>query len=141
MRIQFQLELFKDSADFIRSRKALLHLMEALTQINARYLRENKSKLPTLYGSGVLYRREPGTEIWKDVPNILSDGHGDCEDLACWRIAELRGIGIAAQPYVKWKRKRHHALVIHPNGKVEDPSLALGMNGKTPTHKPVYVER
>lgn len=141
MNITFQIEIFKNSADFQRSRKALLHLMEALININLRYLRDNSKKLPTLYGSGVLYKKEPKTEIWKDIPTILADGFGDCEDLACWRAAELRLVGIKAGPYVKWRKKKHHALVLLPNGKVEDPSKALGMNGRPPVFKPVYVER
>lgn len=68
----------------------------------------------------------------------------NCEDLACWRVAELREApfhfkngrkvagGVKAKPFAKWRRAptgafHYHALVLRPDGNLEDPSLTLGM--------------
>jgi len=93
----------------------------------------------------------------------------NCEDLACYRVAELRELpyhyertatwdksrtevadprypqqggtfsgwkkiagGIRAKPFAKWRRGpkgnyHYHALVYLPDGRLEDPSLVLGM--------------
>ena len=140
--ITFDIVLFKDKQDSQRSKKAMLYLLEALSQVNLTWLQ----KYPTLplYKTRVVYEAEE-TEIWKDVPNVLNDGYGDCEDLACWRVAELRKAGIAARPYISWRTMpsgavRFHALVLRPDGRIEDPSLALGMHGKI-TRRPVFVKQ
>jgi hypothetical protein len=57
----------------------------------------------------------------------------NCEDLACWRAAELRvRYGIKAVPTFIWKVRPaggylYHIQVKLPDGRVEDPSRALGM--------------
>lgn len=57
----------------------------------------------------------------------------NCEDLACYRVAELReNEKVKAKPYAKWRRGpegnyHYHALVWLPDGRLEDPSLVLGM--------------
>ena len=57
----------------------------------------------------------------------------NCEDLACWRAAELRvRYNIAARPSFLWRRKPtgsylYHIQVKHPDGRTEDPSRRLGM--------------
>lgn len=69
----------------------------------------------------------------------------NCEDLACYRVAELRESeahrlpdgkvvrgGVKARPFAKWRRGsqgqfNYHALVLRPDGRIEDPSLVLGM--------------
>jgi hypothetical protein len=138
--ITFSLKLFGSKKDRDRSRRCVLWLMEALCQINKTYL--STHKMPSLYGSDVVYEIE-NSENWKDVYNILKDGYGDCEDLACWRVAELQLIGVAARPYIKWKKTRgtwlYHGLVWHPGNKIEDPSLALGMGEKI-TRKPIFIK-
>jgi hypothetical protein len=141
MQICFDVLAFQAKNDFLRSRGALLHLLEALVRINLSFLRANSIKIPTLYDSKVVYKREPKTEIWKDIPTTLKAGGGDCEDLAAWRCAELRFAGIAARPYIKWRKKQHHALVLLPDGRIEDPSLALGMNKHEIVRRPVFVPR
>lgn len=141
MQIKFDIAAFRARDEFLRSRGALLHLLEALVRINEAFLRENARTTPSLYGSRVIYKREPNTEVWKDIPTVLAAGWGDCEDLASWRCAELRFAGIAARPYIKWRKKQHHALVLLPDGRVEDPSLALGMNGHEIVRRPIFVPR
>ncbi len=57
----------------------------------------------------------------------------NCEDLACWRAAELRvREGILAEPTFIWKLRPnggylYHILVRYPDGRIEDPSRTLGM--------------
>lgn len=138
--IVFKVDLFGDKGESTRSRRSLLFMMEALASHNILWLLNHPST-PYLYESSVIYRPEVG-ETWKDIFYILADGFGDCEDLACWRIAELRHAGINARPYIKWvvrdSKTRMHALVRWPDGRVEDPSRALGMNGPI-IRAPVFV--
>lgn len=138
--ITFSLRLFESKADKDRSRRCILWLMESLCQINKTYLMSHK--IPPLYKTDVVYSVERN-ENWKDVYNIIKDGFGDCEDLSCWRVAELQLVGIAARPYIKWRKRKdvwlYHALVWHPGNKIEDPSLALGMRGKI-VRQPIFVK-
>lgn len=89
---------------------------------------------PRLYDSGVRYRREPmGSERWQTAEETLMLGHGDCEDLASWRAAELRvsGEDVRATPVLKRVRPGlMHCLVRRGDGSLEDPSRRLGMKGK-----------
>jgi hypothetical protein len=148
--IVFKLKLFRGPGDFERSKETLLWLLEALCRANQGHLEQ--FPYPPLYQSGVRYQRENGTEEWLDIPTIIEAGWGDCEDLACWRVAELRMKGVHASPYVKFRRTdgvyHFHALVgvyaevpdseleVSDSGitmpefrlvKIEDPSLRLGM--------------
>lgn len=148
--ITMRLALFTDERnerDVRRSRKAMLWLLEALVQINMHYIRVHRP--PPLYETDVVYRPERFAENWQDIPNVLSNGFGDCEDLATWRVAELRCAGINARPWLVWRDKprptnarrgaRFHAVVMLPGGRIEDPSLALGMDNHPITRRPVYV--
>lgn len=90
---------------------------------------------PLLYRSGVRYRREDPRvrEEWRTVPEVLRRGEGDCEDLACWRAAELvvSGEDLAARPVlVPTRAGGWHVVVRRGDGSTEDPSRVLGM-GKT----------
>lgn len=144
-KISFKLDLFKRvQGDAKRSRKALLILMESLARINYGYLKLYSENIPSLYDSGVVYRPERGTENWCDIPHVLKQQWGDCEDLACWRIAELRFRGVKARPWIKWNPRAKHHMVYHavvrlPDGRVEDPSKALGMHGSPVVGKPVFI--
>lgn len=56
----------------------------------------------------------------------------NCEDLACWRAAELQAQGIAAHPVFVWRKMQngshlYHIVVRWPDGRLEDPSRRLGM--------------
>jgi hypothetical protein len=81
-----------------------------------------------------------GGERFRDIGRIIENGGGDCDNLACWRAAELRQAGIKAKPFMTKRRRpdggvTYHALVLWPPfGDVayettEDPSLLLGMGG------------
>jgi hypothetical protein len=63
--------------------------------------------------------------------------------MACWRAAELQQIGINARPYIRWRRRPngsyiYHALVAWPDGRIEDPSIAMGMRGPQ-YRRPIFV--
>lgn len=101
-------------------------LLEGVTVAN--HILLSRTRLPPLYRSGVVYRREKGTERWLLIPQVLRAGSGDCEDLAAWRASELRLVGVPARvALVKGRRARWHAVVLLPDGSIEDPSANLGM--------------
>ena len=74
-----------------------------------------------------------GCEVFRDIPSIIEKKAVDCDNLACWRVAELRCAGIEAVPYITWRETSrgttYHALLRWPDGTSEDPSLILGMGG------------
>lgn len=104
--------------------------LEYLTKVNLWHL--SKASYPPLYSSGVVYQNEaPGDEDWCDIPTCIAQRWGDCEDLGCWRAAELQAAGVKA---VAWPKARLigdiylvHIQVKYPNGDIEDPSRILGM--------------
>lgn len=104
--------------------------LEGLTRVNQLLLRTNATPIPPLYQSGVRYRRERD-DVWKHCLDVIRDGWGDCEDLACWRAAELRQSGKPARVRV-YKSAPHlwHVVVqIGDSNVCEDPSRMLGMKG------------
>jgi hypothetical protein len=133
-----------------RAGRRMQILLDALTKIHVDHLRHHP-KTPALYDSGVVYEREPpGREDWQDIFTTLRRRGGDCEDLATWRAAELlvRGIPVRAfgrpRPMVipsacpvgaiacedgPQMGTLWHILVRLPNGRTEDPSKILGMEG------------
>lgn len=132
-RITFVIDLFKGPEEQELSHKVLTVMLAALCKVDCEYLRAHP-EVPLLYKSGVRYEEEPpGQEDWQDVPTTLKLKVGDCEDLACWRAAELQvRFGIKAMPVFIWKVRPsggylYHIQVKLPDGRVEDPSRALGM--------------
>ena len=120
-----------------RSQAALLFMMEALCRVNQDILTFEKRRgnpIPSIYKLGMAYKAENGTENWQDIYRNIELRDGDCEDLACHRVAELRVNGIKAAPFVTYRERGgayyYHALcaVMTPNGwRIEDPSRKLGM--------------
>lgn len=143
MIISLELGLFKGENAQEFSESILAKFLEILASANRRYIRLNGA--PALYRSGVRYQREPlGAENWRYIPAILRDGIGDCEDLAAWRVAELRERGENAKFLITKRRKPsgflvYHIKVLRANGKEEDPSRLLGMvkNRATGLPRPV----
>lgn len=90
-----------------------------------------RAKLPRLYDSGIVYRRErPMQEHWKLPSQTFADGYGDCEDLAVYRAAELALSGENARVVLlRAKPRLWHVAVQRANGTIEDPSKILGMKG------------
>lgn len=103
----------------------------------------SRGRVPPLYESGVRYAQERPRDVrrhgeaWNRPARVAGLGHGDCEDLACWRAAELvvSGADPRAIPYIRPAGRGMHALVSREWG-VEDPSAALGM----PTRRPLGTQ-
>jgi len=131
--IVFKADLFSTEADRKRSECVLRLLLAALVETNIDYLRRHPGT-PSIYTAGVRYRREEGTEEWKAIPDVIRDRSGDCEDLASWRVAELRIKGIDARPFLRYRTaggfSLYHVLLQLPGGKFEDPSRKLGMGSE-----------
>jgi hypothetical protein len=105
--------------------------MEALEEFcayNSDFLRKFP-RLPDIYKAGVRYEAEPpGQEDWLTYPVLIEDRVGDCEDLACARVAKLRQRGEhGAKPYLYHKNRLWHVMVQRGDGRIEDPSAVLGM--------------
>lgn len=116
------------------SGRYLTIMLDALTRVDIEYLRLNPTT-PTLYQSGVRYRQEPfKREDWCSIPEVIDRGWGDCEDLACWRAAELTVRGEQSSAFWEQQntvtgRRLYHILVRRSNASIEDPSRVLGMGG------------
>ena len=134
--VTFRTEIFKTPKDRARGEFALNLYLETLFKLDVAYLRDYPDS-PKIYESGTVYRPEPvGEENWKTIPIILTDGFGDCEDLACWRAAELYAEGnrhvrpvAIAQPTGTPGFTLFH-IVVRGGGVREDPSKRLGMRGR-----------
>jgi hypothetical protein len=99
--------------------------------------------VPRLYESAVMYRPEPlrsPVEEFATIPEVLERGWGDCDDLAPYRVAEIRrlerrpaDIVVYFRPETKtWHLQLRHwtsraAQRAREIGIVEDPSRLLGM--------------
>lgn len=119
---------------------AILHAMlDALVLANTLFLLSAPA-CPGVYQAGLAYQAEEiGHDDWRDIPAVLAHKGGDCEDLACYRVAELRVRHgeLGAKPRVTSRQIQspkygeftlYHITVLRGDGvTVEDPSLALGM--------------
>lgn len=121
-------------------------LLDAQVRNNLLYLSLHRGT-PGLYASGVRYQPEPVGQTFNGIPAeefalipvVLARKHGDCDDLAPWRVAELIHAGERAKIRIQWRARRNadgsvgrkffHIVVRRSNGVVEDPSALLGMNG------------
>lgn len=130
--ISFRLRLFSSESERASSERVLRVLLRALAAANVEYLRTHPDT-PPLYRAGVHYQAERvPREYWKGIAETLEDQQGDCEDLACWRCAEIIvRERIAAEPIFRYRNvgrlSVYHILVRYPDGRVEDPSALLGM--------------
>ena len=142
----------------------LVFMLDGLAKVNEHHIRQSFRRaaagmgepIPPLYSTGIYYQEDPaGQENWRDVLAainwFLKTGKGiDCDQLICWRVAELRVAGIAAEPVIKWQLLPKevaialgypsrmipaeglwlvHCLVRFPDGSLEDTSKILGMGG------------
>lgn len=137
--------------------RGFLRGVVANNRLCIRYRKAHGRPIPPLYRSGVVYEREPWAgkyEEFADMLTVLRRGWGDCDDLAAWRVAELREQGENATIRIYWRKRRapgdRSPLTMHvqvrrgpgavPGGKavktaagdksigpVEDPSRYLGL--------------
>lgn len=149
-----------------RDPKVLAELAQAFlrgvilnNQLTIREAKRRGKPIPLLYESGVEYDREPWAgkfEEFADILTVLRRGWGDCDDLAAWRVAELREIGEPrlglppeekADTRIYWRGKCRfhrphvnlrcagclktqltmHVQVRRADGRIEDPSRLLGL--------------
>ena len=127
----------EDERDEERHFAPILPLLEGLIKVNEWHLRRSLRRaqkglgvpIPPLYASGVRYKEDPpGQENWKDIPAVLKDGHGDCDRLVAWRVAELRVAGHAtAEPVIKWKQVPKDVMVKlgHPPHMVPEDGISM----------------
>lgn len=106
------------------------------------------AQFPPLYQSGVVFQPEPWAGQFEEFAHaikVLARGWGDCDDLVCYRVAELRVFGdrLAGTPPEKalariyGRDRKMHAQVrrdrrfLAPGAiDIEDPSRLLGMPGR-----------
>lgn len=117
------------------NKRALNQALEALVRINVllmRAWRELGRPVPSIYDAareGFRYVQEPqGREWWQTWLDNVATLEGDCEDIACHQAAYYRLNDLPASATTKRTgRTVYHAVVRHPGGAIEDPSLPLGL--------------
>jgi hypothetical protein len=118
------------------SEEVFYDLLELLTRQNIRVMQ--CGNIPPLYLSGVRWKEQPRRgnifETFKTIPSILKKGVADCDQLAPWRMAEIRMSGEPARFWLpRFDRPQgplYHVLILRPfpgGWYVEDPSQVLGM--------------
>lgn len=129
----------------LRGPAGLQLALDVLTHLDAITLAHSPT-IPPLYQSGVRYARESrlmgdGREVaaldpvsgtveerFNHLSRVIEIGAGDCDDLACWRAAELQvRAGIPARAVPVRSDSGWHVVVALPDGATEDPSAMLGM--------------
>lgn len=116
--------------DIPPSPEVLEAFLEGMTALNTAIIRVEN--LPSVY-EVARYKREPrGRENWLHAAKVAQLGLADCEDLACYRAAELRvREGEPARVVVlRTGAKTLHAVVERADGEIEDVARALGMRGR-----------
>lgn len=138
--VSFRSSCFSDPANRHRDERVLEKLLDALVEADLAYLAA-RPRTPPLYKAGVIYIGEPpGIEIFADIGHVLENHGGDCEDLVCWRVAELRHYNAdrRAKPLLRIFPRAcrstegepcvlYHVQVLRGDGRIEDPSALLGM--------------
>jgi Transglutaminase-like superfamily len=96
----------------------------------ASYVDLMEHALPPIYlaAEEVMYRLVRNPIGWQLPSQTMRRRYGDCKDVAAWRAAELRQLGIPARMGII-PSERHpgsfHAIVRWPDGTLEDPSAVI----------------
>ena len=139
--IVFRCQMFRGDWDQVWSQMRMLWLMEGLCRVNQTHLRQFdefkkrglvENGYPTVYGSGLHYETEKGTEIWPDIPSLLMGTMGkgvypgpwgDCEDLACYRVGGAARAALALRADRPLEAKKDDGK---PNIEMADPRFPQG---------------
>lgn len=126
---------FQGAENAPRLAKLLEPLVEWLAGVDYDWMQTHQ--VPPLYSSGLVYSTAhetcPGCfEVWRDIPELLKTGVGNCKDFTAWRLAEYWRMGVRAKAYVTPSVDRQGSVLYHvqlqlPDGRIEDPSIAMGM--------------
>lgn len=85
----------------------------------------------SLHRQGLLrYQAEPtGREWWQTWLDNVTEGEGDCEDLASHQSSfeQLHGVPSRSE-CIRSGRRIYHAITRLPDGQIEDPSMPLGLD-------------
>lgn len=140
-----------DSHDFPveLGHECILDLVEAFARLNEKQMRY--VSMPMLADSGIVYKDdveayfasvcdgescgdEQLVDKWQDAVTMLKTKTGNCKDLVAYRLAELRlqgnqsaRPGIVAGRDPKTGRTILHVVILHDDGRIEDPSAEHGM--------------
>lgn len=96
----------RDPMNALERMNTVRAMSEALAKVDASFLEEHRRRTGKPYffvhdaARAVKILREPGEEVWRDIPNIVANGSASLADIACWRIAELRALGKDAAPMI-----------------------------------------
>lgn len=86
--------------------------------------------VPPLYEAGLRYMRECCGETWRHAVAVLARQGGDCEDLAAYRVAQLRRAGVPARIVLREVGRMGPDIAFHVlvgiDNAIEDPSEILG---------------
>lgn len=99
--VSFCADVYKFPGAREYSDRVLACLLWALVMADEAYLIGAREKPPQLYQSGIFWKAEEplgvsvcpegvGQELFLGIRQILNQGHADCEDVASWRVAEVR---------------------------------------------------
>jgi|SRR5579872_1782425 len=154
-RIEFRVQMFRGDWDQLWSQMRLVWLMEGLCRVNQTHIRQFdefkrrglvEKSYPSIYRAGLHYETEKGTEIWPDIPSLLTGvmgrgiypgPWGDCEDFACARVAEYRELPFHYErQIVRNKQKRTEmADPAYPQGEAELAAHKAGKDWPAPWKK------
>lgn len=101
------------------------------------YLESRKAPVSVLDAFDELAAMTGAGEHFRDIPSMIENGGGDCDNWATGRAAEIRvRLGVDARPFITWRRRpdggmTYHNIVFWPDGSSEDPSLLIGMGGES----------
>ena len=106
--IAFCADVFRFPASKEYSERVLGCLLWALIYADEAYLIGSQLQPPALYESGIYWKEEfpqgrtacptgQGQELFLGIRQVMNQGHADCEDVASWRVAELRLGRVPAQ--------------------------------------------
>lgn len=134
MVIEYNLDhVFYPGADMVLNTQTLREMNEFLVRVNLVFLNRARQlglAVPSLYRSGVVYRRQ---RFWEPIPTLYRNGYGDCKSLAAARIAEQRFNGLTSFPAVRWADSENNDgsldwhILVQLGNDFEDPSRRLGM--------------